>query len=637
MAKQYDCQQYINEWTKGKSWVDSYIRDFNELDNLADAVALSRTKGAPVVGDVTLAAAVRQIPRASIQQLPTFLTEVNGTRNSLHALVCDFIIRRVVFNEDTFGKGILSTMQIGAESALTHGFQVYMASLGAAGTDFGTSMKLVHYNDFVIEPGVFDAADSSYVHIRTRVTKSRLQALLKKAESNPETTWDVKALQDLINAGPTADSYAQYQSAPRYNPATTDADNTYDIITRYENKPYGEVCTFSPSLPMALRCFKSKSKFGYPRASFLVIDPAQLTPFGVSRVRLASPTANYANIYLQSTAKMLLLNADPPVLQRGQFSAPIKMKRGALWQAIDPQAEAKIQELSNSTLVQFRNVLEFADNQIYSIMGVTAGTVGNGNVDPNYSKTSAGVKMEQSTRDLSTTQITNILENQLRQHALTALDLFISEQVGETPLIVDDQCKNALNRLKEGTVGDDNTIIINWSDFYAAIHTWTVDIDLSMSKQSMNEKERADIQDMLTVMSQTADPADPVAKKRIRELEDLLLEKTVPAAKRLGMGMGAQEDPDMAQEGTEAPMPEGQEQEAPSPTAVQGPNGQLHESADLVKLYATVGDVGVRQQILQALGFTPTMEDTPVDQQNLAAKVVSDAQKAAAPKPASNQ
>jgi hypothetical protein len=523
-----DVTDYIKEWDTGKAWIDNYTRDFPDLDNLADAVALSNTKNAPMVGSVTLASAIRQIPRASIQQLPSFSVEVNGTKLSIPALVCEFLVRKMVFNQDTFGKGVLSTMQIGAESALTHGFQADIASIGNVMNDFGASMKLIHYNDVVIEPGVFDANESAYFHVRTRVTKSQLKRILKAAKSNPETTWDTSALEELIATDPNSDTLSRYLSQPRDNSGFTQNANTYDVITRYATGAYGDIVTYSLNMTKPLRKMKSRSKFGYPRVNFLVIDPAQLTPFGVSRVRLASPTANYGNIYLQSTAKMLLMNSDPPVFQRGTFTTPIRLKRGALWKSIDPNAEVKLQELSNSTLSQFQSVLDFVDNQIYAMMGVTRNSVPGSQGGGGAYQNSTATKMQQQTRDLATTQITNIVENHIRQYALTALDLFISEQVGESPLIVDDKCKDAINDIFPDTIGDDNVIKINWEDFYNNIHTWTIDIDLSMSPDQLDDKKRGDLQDQLTVMSQTSDPNDPVAAARKRALEDELLEKTAP-------------------------------------------------------------------------------------------------------------
>jgi hypothetical protein len=585
MATKEDIKDYIKEWDKGKQWIDGFTVDFPELDNLADAVALSNSKKAPMVGDVALASSVRQIPRASIQQLPAMSAEVNGTKLSIPALVCEFLVRRMVFNQDTFGKGILSTMQISAESALTHGFQAAMASIGNVMNDFGSTMRLIHYNDVVIEPGVFDVADSAYGHVRTRVTRSQLRKILKASKNNPNTTWDPVALQELIDLDPNSDNLSRYLPNTRDNQSLALYSDTYDIITRYEYGPFGEVVTYATNLAKPLRSYKSKSKFGYPRINFLVIDPAQLTPFGVSRVRLASPSANYANIYLQSTAKMLLLNSDPPVFQRGLFTTPVILKRGALWQTADPNAEVKLQELSNSTLTQFENVLKFVDNQIYAIMGVTQNNVPGAQAQGGAYQNKVSSTMEKSTSDMATTQVTNIVENHIRQYALTALDLFICEQVGETPLIVDDKCKNAINQLAKGqfdkanpvdpmtgmppvdpitgmpaqftpTIGDDNTILINWADFYAGIKTWTIDIDLSMSGDQLEEKKRGDLQDMLTVSSQTADPNDPVAKARKVALEDELLKDVAP---------------DVAKQTENAPMPQPQQMPSDIPGQQQLP------------------------------------------------------------------
>jgi len=541
-----------NEWTTGKDWIDNFTQDFQELDNLADGVALRNESNAPQVGSMTLASDVRQIPRASIQQLPTFSTEVNGTKHSIPAYVCDYLVRRVVFNQDTFGKGILSTLQIGAESALTRGFQPFMCSLGTSLSDFGTTLKQIHFNDIVVEPGIFDANESGYYHVRTRVTKSRLKKLIESAEANPDTTWNVDALKELLETGGGGDNYEEYQSTPRYHVDVSSQKNTYDIMTRYSVGSFYEVVTYAMNSEKPLRELKSRSKFGYPRVQFLVLDPDQLSPFGISRARLASPWANYANIYLQSTAKMMLFNADPPVFQKGQFTKPITLKRNALWQTLDPNADVKLQEMSNSTISQFQMVLDQADSQIHSIMGVTAGTALAQNTSGTYQNTISS-KMEQSTRDMSVNQVTNILENFLRQYALTALDLYVSEQEGEQDLIVDDKCKNAINQWAEKKfdenvqvdpmtgqplamftppIGDNNVITINWEDFYGNVQTWTVDIDLSMSKDNLDDKKRADLQDMHTVIAQTADPSDPQSMQRKNELADELISQTLPELAR---------------------------------------------------------------------------------------------------------
>lgn len=559
------CQELQSEWTTGKQWIDNFTTDFPDLDNLADGVALNKDSKAPQVGSMTLPADIRQIPRASIQQLPTFSVEVNGTKHSIPAYACDYIVRRVVFNQDTFGKGILSTLQIGAESALTRGFQFFMSSLGTSVSDFGTTLKMIHYNDIVVTIGIFDANESMRYQVRTRITKARLKKLIEQVKGNPDSTWDAEALQELYDTGGNDGDYSQFQSNPRTNNYSMGPTDTYDIIASYDVGPYYDIVTYALNGTKPLRKMKSKSKFGYPRIQNLVLDPAQLSPFGISRARLASPWANYANIYLQSTAKMMLFNADPPVFQKGQFTTPVTLKRGALWQTLDPNADVRLQEMSNSTISQFQTVLGYADSQIHAIMGVTPGASMSQEQSGAY-KNKIASTMEKSVTDMAVGQITNILENFLRQYALTALDLYVSEQTGETGLIVDDKCKDAINKLSEKKfmetvgvdpitgmplaqftppIGDDNTITINWEQFYEAVQTWTVDIDLSMSKDSLDEKKRADTQDMLTVMSQTADPANPRAMQRKEQLEDELIKETLPEMARSAGAQTPQVQPQM--------------------------------------------------------------------------------------------
>lgn len=554
-------QDLIDEWRLNKDWVDSYTRDFKDLDNLADGVPLTRVKNAPVVGDVVLASTIREIPRESVQQVPTFGVEVNGTKNSFKAIVSDYILRRAVFNEDTFGIGILSQIQVGAEAALTRGFQVYQATLKSVRDEFGTTLERIYYNDFAIERGTVDFGNSTKYDVRTRITKGRLKRLIKAAKANPDTSWNIEALEELYDNGPNGDGYYTDQSDPRDPNGQRAYANQYDIITCYYTGAYHDIITFSPNVQKPLRVQKSKSKFGYPRLQALVIDPAQLSPFGISRARLASPAANYANIYLQSTAKMQLINADPPVLQKGQFTSPVRLRRGALWKSIDPNADVELKELSNSTLQQFENVLGFVHDQIRSIMGISGGAFSQGSGSTYVNKTVAqGI---QQTGTLASQQVTALLENFLRQYALTALDLFISEQVGSTDMILDDKAKNAINSQAQQKfkptpempifvepIGDDNKITIDWEEFYGGIENWTVSIDLSMSKDTLDEKKRGDLQDMLTVVSQTADPADPVAQQRKHQLEDKLLSETVPEIDTLAQSQEASAMPQERMSGT---------------------------------------------------------------------------------------
>ena len=154
------------------------------------------------------------------------------------------------------------------------------------------------------------------------VTKAKLKDLYKSAKSNPDTLWNVEALKELIEAGPnalrttTTHTRTHAQSATKCEPPAIDM-----IITRYGVGPEYTIDIFSPQITdKVLMSTKSLSKFGFPRVTLLVIDPAQLTPFGISRARLASPMANYANIYLHGRQLNATYQRRPANVQKGLFT-----------------------------------------------------------------------------------------------------------------------------------------------------------------------------------------------------------------------------------------------------------------------------------------------------------------------------
>ena len=158
------------------------------------------------------------------------------------------------------------------------------------------------------------------------------------------------------------------------------------------------------------------------------------------------------------------------------------------------------------------------------------------------------------------------MENFLRQYALVGLDTYICEQTvemedpaapNEEPLIVDDECKTAINRLGEaaftpepnieldpdGTlgmmtvyipiIGDNNQITVNWNQLYDFVKTWSIEIELSIGKDELEEKTRGDLQDMLVTMTQNKQEGDVKKEQKINEIEDRLLEKAIPDSKRM--------------------------------------------------------------------------------------------------------
>lgn len=527
-----DMHALMNEWQLTSEYVRLYSRDFKFLDDLVDGVPLNHQNDAPFVGDTTLGGLVHSIPADSLQQLPVLTVTVNGTKNSIPAILCTYLLKHTAFNEQTFGKGLLSTLQVGAEQALAHGYAPFMVAVGSMFNNFGTTLKLLHYSDTAPEPGIQDHNETGYDYTVANLTPSRVRKILKAAQGNPDTTWNIPALQQLLATTPQPTNYSIYESSAKRNQPGEQSGPTYEFITRYETGPDASIITFSPSVEEApLRVMDNKSKWGYPRVIYLVIDPAALTPFGVSRVRLASPNQNLMNIYYGNIAAMLLLNSKPPVFQKGRFATPVVLKQGAVWKAIDANASADLKNMDNGALEQFVPMGEFFSGQIQTVMGRPP-MAGPGSAG----KTGPGVQADAQQQSTSVNKVTKILENFLRQYGLVALDTLLAEQEGIDNIIVDDDTKNAINDLVPGTIGSNNKIEMNWQKFYSAIEEWSVDVDVSLSQNQIDDKKRADLQDMLVVLAQNAQELGPSAVQKVQEITNMLLQDQVPLAGTLSTG-----------------------------------------------------------------------------------------------------
>lgn len=533
-SSKINMQKILSEYQESKDYMSRNTEDFQRLANLVDAMSVTENINKVIVGDSTIAGLVRDIPRNALRQLPVFSVVINKKKTSFYSLISSFILKDVLLNENTFGKGLLSTLQISAERALTFGFSSSMTATGSLFDRFGTSLKALQFEDVAIEPGVSDAAESSYFYTVAHVTRGKLKKIIKKAKAADSTLWNVKALEELLENPGDARYVGDFDSSVREEALSMNGEETFKIITRYESGPGAQFVTFSPLVTdRPLRVVKSRSKFGFPRVQFLVIDPDIVNPFGVSRARLASPAQNLLNIYSQNIATILLLNTEAPIFSKGIFTTPITLKKNALWQSSNPSSDVKIMSISMESLDRFVNLAQYWSGQIQNIMGGQTMTINAGSKASGFSKTAPGVKQSQEFHDIQNQQITKILENYLKQYSLSSFDTFLSEQDGDYVLTVDDETMNKVNDLaKSRFVPDElnpvfvppideetNKIKINWNDLYDAIESIEIEVDVSLSPDELKDKERQDLQD--TFVALTQNPAalqNPQARSILNQL-----------------------------------------------------------------------------------------------------------------------
>lgn len=530
--------QYIQEWQKGKAFVDRVIVDFKRLDTIANAQYEGANNKNPNVGDTTVAGIVRQMMRSAVKTLPQVTVAINGSQNTVEAIICRNRIQKVLLNPITFGKGFVNLLQLGGRGAISRGFTCFEVVATKRYGQFGVVPKQIHFNDIAIEPGTLDGNHSPYFYSRIKMTPLKLQSIYKREKAKPvgQSTYNIKALEALIAMGPDSSGssdYAEYVTPMEVSKIEANAE-TYDLIVRRYFDTSVPTETFSPSINQIIRTVPNRSKFGFPRVLFLVIDPAELSPFGDSRVRLASPNQNFLMALRQNVATTWLYNSKPTMVKTGLFTGATNLKSGGVITSTDPNAKVQLLTLDTATSQQYPTISQEITKQIQNMMGVNPdqglGSLGE-------SKTGVGAQKQAQGIDDSTQQITNIAEEFVCQYLLSGLDLYLSEQDGEGVIYVDDKTKQDILKVAPTDSNGDptfsdptnpNALRVNWNQLYEYIQEIDITVDTTMSKDDWEDKERGDLQDALTVMTQTANPNDPEAQARIKAVEDEFLEETVP-------------------------------------------------------------------------------------------------------------
>lgn len=521
--------EYISEWKKSTELIKNASSDYRDLNTIANAQYPRGNSKKPNVGDTTVAGTIRQMMRRAVKQLPIVSVAINGSKLTEQALICRHIVNDNILNTLTFGKGFVNSLQLGGRGALTRGFNTFQVKATKLYGQYGIIPSLIHFSDIGIEPGIQDANLSSYWYIKTQVTKTKLQKIYNKEKSNKNTTWNIKAIKALLEVGPDGSGQSEYSEwlTPNEQSSVTSSD-TYTIVTRFSADTDDDIVSFSPILTQGVRTVPNRSKFGFPRVLFLVIDPAELTPLGDSRVRLASPNQNLMMALRQNVVTTWLYNSDPTIFTTGLFTGSTALKAGGRISSTDPNAKVGVISLDTTTAQQYDKISQEISGQILNMLGynpgASLGAIG-------QSKTGVGAQTQRMTMDDASQEITNLIQEFIRQYIVSALDLYLSEQDGEGVLYVDDDTKADIEAISPDRFGDPtnpNALGVNWNELYDYIQKIDVTVDTTISKDDFTNEKRSDLQDALTVMKQTANPNDPNAAAKAAVVEDELLEETVP-------------------------------------------------------------------------------------------------------------
>lgn len=391
-----------------------WFRPFDEYERLA-ANKISKTigKNMPRVNDGSLAASLLETP---MQVYPTMQTGKFTAQNRKEAWINEIanIIwkTKIVPNANTQST-FFDKEQIALYRALKYGAQPRYNFFVSTDTYTGSDWSLPYVRNVKLEPGKFSVDDCDYVFLDVYYTKLQLKKIIERLGKDKDTGgWNTKLLKRLADMSMTSKEMEE-QNINERDKVHASGIKTVICFNRGMNAPF---YMFSPHLDQGdcIREWKNPDPTGELPITMQYCYENLESPYGIGRAELAGPTQNVLDYMTQAHMLATQIGLQPPKKLSGPTDTTnfnsLTFTPDAIWQT--GNATIDVVQNTNSVYTQFPANFGLYKSQLQTLQGRTDGSISAESGNPNFSKTSAGVKLQQDR--------TNSQDNYLRNKADTA-------------------------------------------------------------------------------------------------------------------------------------------------------------------------------------------------------------------------
>lgn len=410
----YEASKTAKDWHK----------PFNEYERIAGN-KLSKTlgKNMPRVNDGSLAASLLETPMQVYPVMQTGKFSVVDRDEQWLSEIANIIWRRRIVPKANTQASFFDKEQISIYRALRYGAQPRYNFFVSNETYTGSDWSLPYIRNVKLEPGKFSVDDCDYVFLDVFYTKLQLRKIIdqieedtKQAKINKTTTdtsWNVEALKQLVDAALTSKELDEKNQNEREKAINASGIKITACFQRGIGAPF---YMFSKHLPdgECVREWVNPDPTGDLPITMQYCYENLESPYGIGRIELAGPTQNVLDYMTQAHVLATQIGLQPPKKISGPTDQTnfdsLQFAPDALWQT--GQANIDVVQTTSSVYTQFPGNFGLYKAQLQNLQGRTDGSVSAQSGDPNFSKTSAGVKMQESR--------TNAQDNYLRNKADTA-------------------------------------------------------------------------------------------------------------------------------------------------------------------------------------------------------------------------
>jgi len=372
------------------------------------------------------------------------------------------------------------------ESGLTFGSTCTYAPFMNHGGYFCPDLTIPYWGDIFIQKGKKSARSSSYIFIRAWWQKEDIERLidsekqLKKDNPNYEATWDIKALQSIVDATSVKDDQA---TTPHEEDRSINPEGI-ELVTGFQDGIGAEFYTFNPTKKKIVRTKKNKDPRGKMPLQWFFGDIDGTNPMGRGVIELIGGLQNLIDSDMQMYQYNRALMLAPPVIKYGQLGS-FQYKPNIVLETDDPNAKIIPLTIDTTAIANYPQLYGLQKSQLLNLVNSPDTSISAEIGNPGFSKTPAGINQQKATISVDDNAIRKQFETWFEDWSETAINLYFAEKSGKEVIQLSKEAADKLRELAEeekfdGSLLNDNDEIL--FDFDDKEYKFKFRVDASTSK-----------------------------------------------------------------------------------------------------------------------------------------------------------
>lgn len=608
-------KDYLSDWDIHRNYINTNFAAWEAMfiGQVYDAVSGS-VDGSKITDSYTTTLAKERADRV-IAKLPDGETAPVGKADIGKAAFMDILRQKWIYPNANAQHPFLEKLNMWQLYSSVYGYMPMFYDWNVAPSGYvGPDCWLWNPRNLVPQQGRVSVSDMDYVTALNWVSRKYLQDIVDKEDTAPEGGWNYTAIRELLervgdNEKQDTDTEKDTQVQQTRTPQAS--RKGICLATRYESGEDGEWCTFAPDYGyVEVRKLKNPHKNG--RIPFVVkySQPLFDSFYGMGDFQRAQPLQFARDGLTNFYFKGIKMNLIPPIIANvnGVVKHTLDYREGAVMLETIPQSIRRL-ETSTAGLATYKDAQSNLTGSLLSLFGSqNASLPGAETLNPSQGKTPQAINLysdKEATRDGSERRHLESAIEQLTDGFFSMVAKIGTEDIPVTLFSqdIEDIRKSGLTDITglfKGKFSPDQSLAagdlkINPSSLKGIEYRFNIAAD---STAKINkDAQRTALENFMDRLGKFQnifkdDPRLTVHWEKITE-EWAALSDIPGATEFISYDPNAQPQP----------TPEAPQQ--PSPTSVTMPGGQIHESADLVKMYTIVEDLEGKNAIRQAMGLPP--------------------------------